>query len=66
MIVFIKHLITSDFLDFLGTLTSVTVVFVSGIIMLEPVKKSRGSKQFWGLVYGFTGFNVIIWTLALC
>lgn len=39
---------------------------VVGLMILNMVKKSGGSRLFWRLMYFWTAVNVVLWSLVLC
>ena len=61
-----SHTLTKNLEQFLIVLTSTSIVAISGLMVFTLAYKS-GSRLFWGLVYGVTALNVVIWSLvALC
>ncbi len=55
--------VTYDMTPFLIALTSVAMVGISWLMILELLVKSK-SRNFW-LIYLLTGFNILVWTFAL-
>lgn len=65
MITYIISILTINMDGFLIMLTSIALVAISWLIVLELTCKTRDG-LFWKLVYCFTAINVIIWTLVFC
>ena len=56
--------VTYDMTPFLIALTSVAIVGISWLMILEFVVKSK-NKEFWLLTCLLTGFNILTWTFVL-
>ncbi len=56
--------VTYDMTPFLTALTSVAIVGVSFLMVLELLVKSK-SREFGLFTYLLTGFSIFIWTLVL-
>lgn len=62
----ITYTLTANLEHFLIVLTSVAIVAISALIILELVHKSNSNRVFWPVVYFFTVVNVVVWAFVLC
>ena len=56
--------VTYDITPFLTALTSVAIVGISFLAILELVVKSK-TTEFWLFTYLLTVFNILVWSLVL-